>query len=246
MQLGGGRFAQRLVDDIYSSDGGEVCITLGYRDCSKASARNFSQLGATQHAMRCAVAIIPGTIWSAALFSAGLGLSLSAAEPVREGSSSSSLPPAHGMSDAVVPPKTELTKGDKAFVEKAANKGMEELAISRIAVERATHPEVREYAQMIVTEHAKSNTELMSLVVGKGITLPANDTSVEKWKKRNAKDFDKDYIAAMMSRHKEAVELYDKQAKKGEDADVMNFAGKNVPVLRAHLAKAEGLKKMLK
>lgn len=186
------------------------------------------------------------SVLSVALCGAGLCWSLTAAEPQAESAPSASLPPAHGMSDSVEPPKTELKPGDKAFLEKAAKAGQEDLAISRVAVERATNPQVREFAQMMVSAHSGSNTELMSLAASKGVILSAKDTNVEKWESRKAKSFDQEYMERMVSQHQDAVGLYEKQAKKGSDADLMNFAGKTLPTLQAHLAKAQALKKILK
>ncbi len=225
-----------------------MCIRVEAPACSPAggSTEHFI-FGGYQQRMKCAAAsVYYRTVWAVGLWSVGLGLSLTAAEPGSESPASSTLPPAYGMSDAVTPPKTELKQGDKAFVEKAANLGAEELALSRIAVERATNPQVREFAQLLVSEHTKSNEELMTIVESKGAMRPAANIKMDKWEKKKAKQFDKEYIEAMVNGHKEAAELYDKQAKHGDDADLMNFAGKNVPVLNAHLAKAQGLRKMLK
>ena len=186
------------------------------------------------------------SILSAALCSAGLCLSLAAADPAANDSSSSSLPPAHGMKDRVEGPKIDLKHGDKSFIEKAAKSGMEEVAISRVAVERATNPQVREFAQMMVSDHTGANTELTTLAMSKNLTLPVKDINVEKWEKRSAKGFDEEYMEKMVSDHKDAVDLFEKEAKKGDDADLMNFAAKTLPSLTAHLAKAQDLKKMVK
>jgi putative membrane protein len=183
------------------------------------------------------------TAMTVALCSAGFCLTLGAAEPAAH---DSSLPPAYGMKDRADLPKTDLKHGDKSFVEKAAKGGMEEVAISRVAIERATNPQVREFAQMMVSDHTGANSDLMALAMSKNVMLPAKDISVEKWEKRNAKGFDEEYMEKMVSDHKDTIELFEKESKKGEDADLMNFAGKTLPTLVAHLAKAQELKKLVK
>lgn len=155
-------------------------------------------------------------ILSVALCSAGLCLSLSAADPATRDSSSSSLPPAHGMQDRADAPKIDLKHGDKSFIEKAAKSGMEEVAISRIAVERATNPQVREFAQMMVSDHSGANSELTTLALSKNVTLPAKDINIDKWEKRSAKSFDEEYMEKMVSDHKETLDLFKKNPRKAK------------------------------
>jgi len=150
------------------------------------------------------------------------------------------------MQDRTDAPKIDLKHGDKSFVEKAAKMGQEEVAISRVAVERATNPQVREFAQMMVSDHTGANSELTTLATSKNVMLPAKEINVDKWEKRSAKDFDEEYMEKMVSDHKETLDLFEKEAKKGDDADLMNFAGKTVPTLTSHLSRAQEIKKSLK
>ena len=177
---------------------------------------------------------------SAALCGLSLVHSASAADAVgRDPSSSSNSTSTNRMAG-------NLSHGDRSFVEKAAKSGMEEVAISRIAAERATNPQVREFAQMMVTDHSANNTELTSLAATKGVTLPAKEMDVNKWEKRSAKSFDEEYMEKMVSDHKDDVELFEKQAKKGEDAELMSFASRTLPTLQSHLQRAQEIKKMVK
>ena len=140
----------------------------------------------------------------------------------------------------------ELKHHDTNFVEKAAKSGMEEVDISKVAVERASNPQVKEFAQMMVADHSGANTELTSLASTKGVTLPMDKTNVEKWSQRSAKDFDQEYIAKMVKDHDDAVSLFEKEAKNGDDADLKAFAAKTLPTLQAHYAKAKEIKAALK
>jgi putative membrane protein len=140
----------------------------------------------------------------------------------------------------------DLKHRDHEFVEKAAKSGLEEVAISKVAVDRAQNPEVKSFAQMMVSDHTDANTQLSALAAQKGVTLPLDKTNVEKWSTRSANGFDEEYIDKMVSDHKDAVELFEKEAKKGEDPDLKSFAEKTLPTLMAHYDKVKGLKKALK
>lgn len=138
-----------------------------------------------------------------------------------------------------------VKRADKSFVEDALKHGREEVAISQVAVERAQNPKVKEFAQMIVSDHTGVNGELTTLAAAKGIAIPAKDIDVDKWTKKSAKSFDEDYIEKMVSGHKDALDLFEKEAKKGTDPELTALAAKTVAALQTHLAKAQELKKML-
>lgn len=142
---------------------------------------------------------------------------------------------------------TTVKHGDKVFIEKAAKSGHEEVAISQVAVERTTNPQVKALAQMMVADHTAAGSQLATIAAAKGVMLPAQDMDdAKKWSKKDTKDFDKDYAEKMVSDHKDAVELFQKQATKGDDADTKAFARDTLPKLQHHLEMAMDLKKSLK
>ncbi len=139
-----------------------------------------------------------------------------------------------------------LDHHDHGFVEKAAKSGMEEVSISKVAVERTQNTAVKEFAQMMVDDHSGANTQLTTLASTKGVTLPADKTNVEKWSTRSLRDFDQEYVDQMIKDHKDAVELFENEAKKGDDADVKAFAERTLPTLMTHLDKAKALRAQIK
>jgi len=138
-----------------------------------------------------------------------------------------------------------LKHSDKSFVEDAAKSAMAEIAISRIALEKATSPQVKEFAQMMVSDHTGANSALTAMAGAKGIVLP-KQPSVDKWMKKDAKSFDEDYMEKMVDDHQEAVKLFEKETKNGSDPEVVAFATKTLPKLQEHLVKAKEIKKMVK
>lgn len=123
---------------------------------------------------------------------------------------------------------------------------MEEVSISRVALERTQNPQVKQFAQMMIDDHTAANDKLTSLASNKGVTLPMDKTNVEKWSQRSAKDFDQEYVDKMVSDHKDAVELFEKESLKGTDSDLKSFAADTLPKLQMHLDHAKQLKQQLK
>jgi putative membrane protein len=145
----------------------------------------------------------------------------------------------------VVEPARPLKRGDKDFFEKAAKTSMTEIAISRVAAARTSNAEVRRFAQVMVDDHESALEQLSALAGARGFLLPAKDPYPEKWEKRDAKDFDKDYLEKMIDDHEHAVKSFEKQAKDGDDADAVAYARKHLPKLQQHLQHALDLKRAL-
>lgn len=139
-----------------------------------------------------------------------------------------------------------LKHADHRFVEKATEAGREEVEISKIAVERSTNPDVKKLAQMMVDDHTRANEELASIASAKGVTVKEKEKSENKWAKKDAKDFDRDYVKKMISDHKDAIDLFSNESKNGADSDLVDFARKTLPKLQQHLEHVNELKNTVK
>lgn len=150
-----------------------------------------------------------------------------------------------GATPAVTTEKT-LNHTDRKFVDKVAESGREEVAISRVAVERSTNPDVKRFAQMMIDDHSRANEELLTLAAARGITLKDKDAHADKWAKKDAKDFDRDYIKKMVEDHKDTIDLFTKESKSGADTELVEFSRKTLSKLEHHLQEADELRRTLK
>ena len=133
---------------------------------------------------------------------------------------------------------------DSKFVMDAAKGGLMEVEMGRMAADHATNPDVKQFAQRMVTDHTKANDELKSVASQKGITLPTTlDASakakMDKMSKMSGAAFDKAYMDDMVKDHKKDVAEFRKEANGGKDSDVKGFASKTLPTLEEHLKMAE-------
>ncbi|MBD1393594.1 DUF4142 domain-containing protein [Mucilaginibacter glaciei] len=140
---------------------------------------------------------------------------------------------------------------DAKFATDAANAGMAEVAAGKVASEKATNPQVKEFAAMMVMDHTKANEELMAIAKNKNITLPvAPDEDHQKMltemSAKTGKDFDKAYVDAMVDGHKKVASMLEDASKNCKDADLMAFATKTLPTVKEHLAKIEAIQKAMK
>jgi putative membrane protein len=129
---------------------------------------------------------------------------------------------------------------DTAFAAKAAVGGMAEVALGKMAAAKSTDKQVKDFGNMMVTDHGKANAELMTIAKSKNITLPAtldaeHQAKSDSLSKLSGADFDKAYVAAMIEGHKKTLALMQSEAANGKDAELKAFAAKTAPVVQMHL-----------
>jgi len=134
-------------------------------------------------------------------------------------------------------------KDSAKFANEAAQGGLAEVQLGRLALEKAADPSVREFGRRMVSDHSKAGTELKALAAKKGMQLPADMNSdqkseMDKLAKLSGPDFDKEYMSAMVKDHEDDVKAFETQSKNGNDAEVKAFAAKTLPTLQEHLQMA--------
>jgi putative membrane protein len=135
-------------------------------------------------------------------------------------------------------------KADENFVVKAAKGGMAEVEFGKLAAEKASSPEVKQFGQKMVDDHGKANDELKSIAEKKSITIPTamdakDKAAYNRLSKLSGAAFDRAYMKDMVSDHKTDVSEFQYEARSGADADVRSFASKTLPTLQDHLKMAE-------
>jgi putative membrane protein len=133
-----------------------------------------------------------------------------------------------------------VTAADSKFATTAADGGMVEVALAKLALSKTTNPQIKDFATMMVTDHTKANEELAGIAKTKNITLPSA-VSAEHQKKmddlsqKSGADFDKAYVDAMVDGHKKTLSLMQDEAKNGQDADLKAFAATTASTVQMHL-----------
>lgn len=145
----------------------------------------------------------------------------------------------------------KLPSGDASFIKDAAQGGMLEVELGKLAQNKAASEKVKEFGKRMEQDHSKANDELKKLAADKGVQLATaldskHKSNVDKLAKLSGADFDKRYMSDMVSDHKADVKEFQKEADKGKDADVKQFASKTLPTLKEHLQLAESTEKEVK
>lgn len=133
-----------------------------------------------------------------------------------------------------------VDEADAKFTTQAAVGGMAEVELGKMALDKSSNAQVKEFATMMVKDHGMANAELMAIAKQKNITLPStvddeHKKKMEDLSKKTGTDFDKAYVSAMVDGHKSTLKLMEDESKDGKDADLKAFATKTAPIVQSHL-----------
>jgi putative membrane protein len=135
------------------------------------------------------------------------------------------------------------------FVKEVAISDMFEIQSSKLAEDKGNARQ-KTFASQMVTDHTKTTTELKGLVSSGKVKADLPDaldsstqSKLDKLKSENGEDFGSDFDSDQVSAHKDAVSLFERYAKGGDNADLKDWAGKTLPTLQHHLEMAQNLNK---
>jgi len=146
---------------------------------------------------------------------------------------------------------TKLAKADADFIKEAAMGCMMEVQLGKMAQDKAASDAVKQFGKKMEQDHTKANDELKKLAADKGVQIPTaldkkHQNKIDKLAKASGADFDRQYMSDMVSDHKTDVKEFQKQADKGKDSDLKNWAGQTLPTLKEHLQLAQSTEKQVK
>lgn len=132
-----------------------------------------------------------------------------------------------------------------SFVNMAAQAGMTEVEAGKLALSKSRDPQIRSFAERMVSDHGKANSELAGLAEAKGIDTPKqldadHRAMIDSLQAKSGPEFDAAYSQHMKMDHTKAIALFE-GASRSTDADFAGFAQKTLPTLKEHKQLAAGL-----
>jgi putative membrane protein len=133
----------------------------------------------------------------------------------------------------------------------AANQG--EVDYSNVAVQKATNPSVKEFAQMMVKDHSTMLDAVKSLSSKLNVTPAPNDkvNDLQKESQKDiadlngktvGKDFDHEFMEEQVDMHQETLDLLNDLDSKTTNADLKAAIAEAKPKVQAHLDQAKAIK----
>ncbi|MFN3353695.1 MAG: DUF4142 domain-containing protein [Brevundimonas sp.] len=136
----------------------------------------------------------------------------------------------------------------EAYVANAAMADMYEIQAAEIALERTQNAQIRELAQMIVTDHTQASQRMQQLApqAAEGVQIPTEldqrrQGLIDNLRSASAQAFDGVYIDQQVAAHQEAVTLHEGFSDNTDAPQLAEHARTVLPKIQAHLQQAQAL-----
>jgi len=149
-----------------------------------------------------------------------------------------------------IPVPSQTNVQDRLFAALAAQGGMAEVELAKLAKQRSHNEAVAAFASQMIEDHGKSNGRLMQLAKQMGVPLPSDLAADQKalQQELSALDqgrFETAYMRAQIVDHQKTVQLLLWVIASGESADMQRFATETLPTVLHHLELAQNLVQQL-
>ena len=133
---------------------------------------------------------------------------------------------------------------DKMFAMQADEGNTAEITTSQLALKKSKNPEVKTYAQQMITDHTKLRSDMAPLASQMGVTTPQPLNATHKAESQrlmamSGKDFDMEYIKAMDMDHHKTLGMFQNEAANTQNADLKAAVQQATTVIQQHTDMAD-------
>jgi putative membrane protein len=135
---------------------------------------------------------------------------------------------------------------DSGFYKDAAEGGIAEVQLGKIAQEKSSSQSVKDFGAMMVSDHTAADKKLQAVASSKNIKLPTRPSAGQmaaktKLEALSGDTFDRSYIKGMIKDHQDDIAMFKKEAASGQDPDAKAYAIATLPTLEKHLKAIESI-----
>lgn len=146
--------------------------------------------------------------------------------------------------EATTASDSKAAAADIAFIKKAADGGMTEVELGKIAEKNGQKDDVKEFGSHMVKDHGKANDELKSVASKMNVTVPEKVSSehqakIDKMSKMSGAAFDTGYVKEMVASHEKTIAMFEAAKGKVGNEDLKKFIDDTLPVIKHHLEMAK-------
>jgi len=138
---------------------------------------------------------------------------------------------------------TKSGSTDQAFIKKAAEGGAAEVELGKLATQKASSAEVKQFGQRMVDDHSKANDQLKTIAQQENVTVSSQLMGSEKraydrLSKLSGEQFDRAYMRLMLQDHRKDIAEFRRASQSAKNDQVKQFASSTLPTLEDHLKMA--------
>ena len=140
--------------------------------------------------------------------------------------------------------EAKASAADTAFIKKAADGGMTEVELGKLAEKNGEKEDVKTFGSHMVKDHGKANGELKGVAGKMNVPLPdkvsaEHQAKIDKMSKLTGAAFDVAYVKEMVASHEKTIASFEAAKGKVGNEDLKKFIDETLPVIKEHLEMAK-------
>ena len=138
---------------------------------------------------------------------------------------------------------TASDRGAKSFIKQAFRDNQTEIDLANVGMSKAQNPDLKAFAEQVQKDHSQALKDLQPLAQKYGANEQPSkfgERTVNKFEKESSgPEFDKKFATELLKEHQKAINKFEREAPKLQEADVKQYADMMLSKLREHLQHAE-------
>jgi putative membrane protein len=146
---------------------------------------------------------------------------------------------------AAVDPSSPLAS--PMYMQMAASSDQFEIQSGQLALQMSQNPAVRQYAQMLITHHTQTSSQMIAAAQSANLQppppalMPNHAAMLQQLQSAPMGTFDLAFRDAQVMAHQEALTLHQNYASGGDVPALRQVAAAAVPIIQQHLTQAQSL-----
>jgi putative membrane protein len=156
----------------------------------------------------------------------------------------------YGETQSDIGKTSSLTQDERQFLDDAAQGNLAEIRLGKLAEQKATNPQVKQFGADLQRDHQKVLDQVKQIGMKVGHPVPSTvdnesrDLEMQLGKLSGA-EFDQRFMSEMTDKHQDMIDTFEDAAKDAKNPQVKSFISSTLPSLRQHMAHAEQLENNL-
>ena len=148
---------------------------------------------------------------------------------------------------ALLAAEPEVKPHTVACLKKSAEMHQTKITLGQLAGDRGANPRVRQFGLQMASAHKRLSEEVQGLATAKGVPLSSelneeHKQKVKEFSQLTGHAFDREYMAYILRDHQNSANEFEEHMQLVEDSDVLHWIARTLPLLRAHVEEARGIK----
>jgi putative membrane protein len=135
---------------------------------------------------------------------------------------------------------------DKTFLKKATEDNLAEIKLGELTVKTTKNPQVKMFAQKMVTDHTSLLNGIKPVAAKAGVELPTSPSVAEtaeyaKMKVLTGETYDKSYVKGMVKDHSEDLQKMKTENTATNNPDIKKLTAHAADVIAGHKQMIDGI-----